>query len=317
MRHLAFGAYGLALASALFALGAFCLQYRNGRSPLIRSYLLYLAIDVLVLGGTLAGLYASVLRIEALAGSGGSELASWYYFLETVSCGLYAYAAPRFFLEFADLEFTGLVRRVAIGACAVVLASSPLTFARALPPPLPFLAPLLGLLAFLGSMLYSQVRLIAAFPRIKDRLGRIGIPTLVAYDLVCTILGVVDSTISGKQLQAGIWPFGALTRPVLHLAWNLLSLVWLARWEGAGAIAKGGGMEPEPARAAAFGLTARELELARLLAAGSANKEIAAALGLSPNTVRNHVHNIFEKTGARNRVELVRSLCGGAESASG
>ena len=49
------------------------------------------------------------------------------------------------------------------------------------------------------------------------------------------------------------------------------------------------------------GLSAREVEVLRHLAAGSTNREIAAALYLSEHTVRAHVRNIFTKTGADNR----------------
>jgi len=41
----------------------------------------------------------------------------------------------------------------------------------------------------------------------------------------------------------------------------------------------------------------------RLLAAGRSNREIAAALGISPNTVAHHVGSILTKTGAANRTE--------------
>jgi DNA-binding NarL/FixJ family response regulator len=49
------------------------------------------------------------------------------------------------------------------------------------------------------------------------------------------------------------------------------------------------------------GLTAREVEVLRLVAAGLSNAEIAARLFLSPNTVKAHVANIFGKIGAQNR----------------
>lgn len=42
-------------------------------------------------------------------------------------------------------------------------------------------------------------------------------------------------------------------------------------------------------------LTARELEILKMLAKGPTNKEIAQALGISDNTVRNHVNSIIEK----------------------
>jgi DNA-binding CsgD family transcriptional regulator len=51
------------------------------------------------------------------------------------------------------------------------------------------------------------------------------------------------------------------------------------------------------------GLTEREVEVLRLLAAGKSNREIAEALFISPNTVIRHVSNIFSKTRAANRTE--------------
>ena len=49
------------------------------------------------------------------------------------------------------------------------------------------------------------------------------------------------------------------------------------------------------------GLTAREVEVLRLLARGLPNKEIAQQLVISPKTVGNHVEHIFAKTGASTR----------------
>jgi pimeloyl-ACP methyl ester carboxylesterase/DNA-binding CsgD family transcriptional regulator len=50
-------------------------------------------------------------------------------------------------------------------------------------------------------------------------------------------------------------------------------------------------------------LTAREVEVLRLIAAGRSNQEIAQALVISFNTVTNHVKNILGKTGSANRTE--------------
>jgi PAS domain S-box-containing protein len=52
-------------------------------------------------------------------------------------------------------------------------------------------------------------------------------------------------------------------------------------------------------------LTPREDEVVRLVALGRTNNEIAAHLHLSPETIRSHVRNAMEKTGARNRAHLV------------
>jgi two-component system response regulator DesR len=58
-------------------------------------------------------------------------------------------------------------------------------------------------------------------------------------------------------------------------------------------------VEPNP-------LTPRELEVLRLAADGSSGPEIAAALHLSPGTVRNYLSKVINKTCARTRVDAVR-----------
>ncbi|HEY1180225.1 MAG TPA: helix-turn-helix transcriptional regulator, partial [Phytomonospora sp.] len=58
----------------------------------------------------------------------------------------------------------------------------------------------------------------------------------------------------------------------------------------------------------AYGLTARELEITRCLARGMATAEIAAALFISPHTVRDHVKAVFAKVGVSSRRELVARL---------
>ena len=51
----------------------------------------------------------------------------------------------------------------------------------------------------------------------------------------------------------------------------------------------------------AGGLTARELEVLRLVAAGKTNRTVAADLFLSEKTVARHVSNIFVKLGVSSR----------------
>jgi DNA-binding CsgD family transcriptional regulator len=58
-----------------------------------------------------------------------------------------------------------------------------------------------------------------------------------------------------------------------------------------------------PARGMA-GLTDREAEIARMVAARKSNKEIGRALGISARTVSTHLSNIFRKVGASSRGEL-------------
>ncbi|MDF2627478.1 MAG: two-component response regulator [Symbiobacteriaceae bacterium] len=67
-------------------------------------------------------------------------------------------------------------------------------------------------------------------------------------------------------------------------------------------ISQGGpGGKSEPADQ----LTERELEILGLMARGAANKEIAAALFISENTVKTHISNLFQKLDVRDRTEAV------------
>jgi DNA-binding CsgD family transcriptional regulator len=92
--------------------------------------------------------------------------------------------------------------------------------------------------------------------------------------------------------------------------------VWLlmhgAVLEGTGQVA----LIIEPAKSAdvapliveAYGLTGRELDVTRAIARGLSTSEIAAALYLSPHTVRDHVKGLFEKVGVSSRGELVHRV---------
>ena len=58
-----------------------------------------------------------------------------------------------------------------------------------------------------------------------------------------------------------------------------------------------------PAREQPFGLTAREIEVLRLLSQGLSNPEIAAQLYLSEGTVRNYVSSILTKLDVSDRTQ--------------
>lgn len=53
-------------------------------------------------------------------------------------------------------------------------------------------------------------------------------------------------------------------------------------------------------------LTGREEQVLRLMASGSSNQAISTTLGISVNTVRNHVHTLLHKLGVGHRVAAVR-----------
>jgi NarL family two-component system response regulator LiaR len=59
-------------------------------------------------------------------------------------------------------------------------------------------------------------------------------------------------------------------------------------------------------RQAQLGITPRELEILQHIAAGLSNKEIAAKLFVSENTVKTHAGSVFEKLAAKRRTQAVQ-----------
>jgi DNA-binding NarL/FixJ family response regulator len=57
-------------------------------------------------------------------------------------------------------------------------------------------------------------------------------------------------------------------------------------------------------------LSAREREVAQLIAAGLTNREISERLGIAVTTVKDHVHHILVRAGFRNRNALAAALRG-------
>ena len=64
-------------------------------------------------------------------------------------------------------------------------------------------------------------------------------------------------------------------------------------------------------------LTARERELLGALADGWSNMQIASRIGISRNTVKYHLKNLYDKLGVKNRAMAVALFVGGARDLSG
>ena len=82
-----------------------------------------------------------------------------------------------------------------------------------------------------------------------------------------------------------------------------------------GALVRLGGLEPaerppageeSPRLPGEEGLTARELEVLRLVATGLSDQEVAEQLHLSPRTVNAHLRSIYARLGVRSRSAMTR-----------
>lgn len=94
----------------------------------------------------------------------------------------------------------------------------------------------------------------------------------------------------------------------VYIALIATAFMGLGIWVGARLFrprARASAFEPNLRAQASLGITEREHEVLVLLAAGRSNKEIAARLDLSPNTVKTHIARLYEKLEAARRTEAV------------
>jgi DNA-binding CsgD family transcriptional regulator len=129
-------------------------------------------------------------------------------------------------------------------------------------------------------------------------------------------LGAVEA--AGKTSGVGRIAHAAHTKRILaEVRTSLSEPVFVAAWEEGRALpftdARADAMalatsilEPPPPRpgdASSFGLTARELDVLRLLVKGHSDRQIGEALFIGARTVQTHVANVFAKLGVKARAE--------------
>ena len=99
----------------------------------------------------------------------------------------------------------------------------------------------------------------------------------------------------------------------LHIGIVAVIFIALGIWVGLQLTPKPAGeaFERNDKAIVSLGLTRRECEILEHLASGASNKEIARDLGVSPNTVKTHIANVYMKlevTGRGKAVDTARSL---------
>ena len=132
-------------------------------------------------------------------------------------------------------------------------------------------------------------------------LTRNSVLAMLAYGALLAAGTLILSLMDYHRLAFGFpWQFQIFIVALIFLA--------LGIWAGARLFAssrKAPEFDGNPEARRALGLSERETEVLGLLAAGLSNKEIAARLGVSPNTVKTHVARLLEKLEARRRTEAI------------
>lgn len=120
-------------------------------------------------------------------------------------------------------------------------------------------------------------------------------------------------------MYAGVIAAGALllawldyARVARFYSWDVYALIvavlFLAGGVFVGSRIAGGrrkDFDGNPKAVAALGISPREMDVLRRVAAGRSTSEIAEELSVSPNTVKTHVARLFEKLDAKRRTDAI------------
>jgi DNA-binding NarL/FixJ family response regulator len=127
----------------------------------------------------------------------------------------------------------------------------------------------------------------------------------------CRVVLVADSVAAPEMLaavQRGVRGCGIKTSNSTEWQRTLIAVhegeIWVPRWLLAEALSNLQNVLPTAA-ARLERLTERQREIMGWVASGLSNKEIAGRLGISPATVKTHLHNIFERIGISGRQRIV------------
>ncbi|GAB5560745.1 MAG: UvrY/SirA/GacA family response regulator transcription factor [Synoicihabitans sp.] len=126
---------------------------------------------------------------------------------------------------------------------------------------------------------------------------------------VLVLTGHAEPQLPGKLMRLGVAGFVDKTAPLAYVIQAIDTVMaggmFFASHVQAESTSVGGSLPPA-SEVPPSALSARELEVACLVAAGRSSKEVASDLDLSTRTVEKHRANIMEKLGVREVASLVR-----------
>lgn len=296
-----FPAITVSLFSGFFSLGAVTFLYIRFRTKILRLLLLFLSSLVLIsLGSWLRELVQ--IRDPLPRGSGiPAEIRIWASILSLPGLALNVATVPFLVSALAAIPLEG-------GGKTLVLLWDFLVAAACLvypfisdPAPILVVLDIQLVVTIAGSLIVLAVNL-----RHIGRLAlRRALTLFLGISAAFLVLLILDILITRLEIRA-LSVVDGLSLPSYLLGLNIGSFFLAGRFLDSEPLVDGGRLTE--ACKAEFGLTAREAELIERLLDGSTNQDLADALCISRKTVENHLYNIFQKMGVRNRLQLVSVL---------
>lgn len=290
----------------------------SGVVTAILGYLLYLKYRVKAIGYYAVFIFTTTLTVASTTiqsyVAGGADvdpvslwhLAGFVLFQFFLLCITYSFA--RFALGMIRKPFPRY-QRVLIGiscfffvlSLGILCAANIGRDASTVPKPV-YACFAVNLLILFATLVIGSVQIALHLKRIRNpdlkRALKILALFLIAYIPLQTLLIILN----------GEWVYIMLSRNLLYLSIDIISIVFAAKYFFIQAPSLMDTIEVTASFVNKYAITNREKEVIALLLKGLSIKEVAAALDRSFKTVNNHIYNIYQKTGAGNKIELLNLI---------
>jgi DNA-binding CsgD family transcriptional regulator len=159
---------------------------------------------------------------------------------------------------------------------------------------------------FISVYLYCLVFIAISIGKTGNRVLKMGIVVFFILSILYFPLNILESARERSQLFHSADYFELFTLPLYFFVLNLFSIIFALIFFNQPAYIDKGRVTDHFCRT--YGISRRESEIIASILNGTKSEEIADKLFISTKTVNNHIYNIFQKTGVKNRVQLVNLL---------
>lgn len=157
--------------------------------------------------------------------------------------------------------------------------------------------------ALFGSIFYCMALMIKSFSDIGDPLVKKSVKVFLIVSVPFLPIIVLDASSAIIPLFPTSGIYSTLTLPAYFFTINILGIIFALQFFDRPAYYDNNNLTSYFSEV--HDITAREQDIITHLLEGKSNKQIGESLFISHKTVENHLSRIYQKTGVRNRLELV------------
>jgi DNA-binding CsgD family transcriptional regulator len=272
------------------------LNYKKTREKILREGSLVTASVIVIL-------FADAVKVFGRSPSGAMEPNAPLSAIAISLAGfaLFAYSLPLFACRLVRVAMSP-VRWVIHGIMIVTLATmGVLNEILALS-----LSPALEGAAFVLVSIYAALMVIVFFKRIEDKVVRPVVKSFLIILAASIVLAAAQVPLVNLLAIPERWREVPYVQLLYSLSAAALLIFFASRYLYKSEVSVAKSLPRD--FVVRFGISQRECDIIALVMQGFSHKQIGGQLYISNRTVKNHIYNIYQKTGAENKVQLLNMI---------